>query len=134
MTRRQARSLFTVAAVWNLAAAAGALLTPELHRSLFFGSAVEELGSVARLNTQAFWVSVLLFGIGYGIVARDPDRNHGIVLLAALGKTYVFLAWFRYWLAGEVTGFALMGGIGDLVFAALFAWFLLGARRSATDG
>ena len=28
-------------------------------------------------NTQVFWVSVLFFGLGYGIVARDPGKNHG---------------------------------------------------------
>ena len=81
-------------------------------------------GAVAHLYTQAFWVSVGLFGVGYAIVAHDPGRNHGILLLAALGKTYVFVVFTAAWLRGSMGTLALVGGIGDLVFAAVFFWFL----------
>lgn len=132
MTRSQARFLFASAALWNVAAAAVALLAPDFHGGMFFVSPTEPIGTVALVNTQAFWVTVLFFGIGYGIVARDPDKNHALVFIAALGKIYVFFAWSWQWLAGEMTSFALFGAVGDAVFAALFLWFLRGTRRSAS--
>ncbi len=81
-------------------------------------------GSVALINTQAFWISALLLGIGHWIVARDPSKNHGIVLLAAIGKTYVFVEWAWHYAMGSMTAFALLGRVGDLMFAALLTVFL----------
>ena len=129
MTRSQARRLFAIAALWNLAAAAVALIAPDFHRGMFFVSTTDPIGTIALVNTQAFWVTVLFFGIGYGIVARDPVRNHALVFIAALGKIYVFFAWSWHWHAGEMTSFALFGAVGDLVFAALFLWFLRSTRH-----
>lgn len=106
-----------------------ALALPDYHAASFYGSGVEIHGPAGQMNTQAFWVSVLFFGIGYAIVARDPSKNHGLVLVAALGKTYVFVLWTAAWLRSEMTDLALAGAAGDLAFAAAFAWFLLRMRR-----
>ncbi len=118
------KPLFYVAAAYNIAAAAVALIAPRFHTESFFGPDAVIEGSVAFVNTQAFWVSVLLFGVGYWMVARDPSKNHGIVLLAAIGKTYVFAIWAWHYAQGSMTAFALFGGVGDLVFAGIFAVFL----------
>jgi len=126
------KPIFWIAAAYNISAAAVALLTPEFHVAQFFGTTAAFEGPVTRLYTQAFWVSVLSFGIGYAIVARNPDRNHGILLLAAFGKTYVFVVFVRGWLTDSMSAFALVGGIGDLVFATAFVWFLW--RVNITQG
>ncbi len=109
-----------------------ALLTPRFHVTQFFGPTTGFEGPVAHLYTQAFWVSVLLFGVGYAIVARNPNRNHGILLLAAFGKTYVFVVFARGWLTDSMSTLALVGGIGDLAFATTFVWFLW--RMNITHG
>jgi cytochrome c biogenesis protein CcdA len=75
-------------------------------------------------------VSVLFFGLGYWLVARDPRKNHGLVLIAAAGKTVVGIRWIMAYMAGVAQPFALIGAIGDLVFAGCFAYFLYGASRS----
>jgi hypothetical protein len=118
------KPLFYIAAAYNIMAAAVALIAPRFHTASFFGPDTAFEGSVALLNTQAFWVSVLLFGLGYLMVARDPSKNHGIVLLAAVGKTYVFVIWAWHYAQGSMTAFALLGGVGDLIFAGTFAVFL----------
>lgn len=134
MSRSQARLLFASAALWNVAAATVALLAPDFHRGMFFVPTTGPIDTIARVDTQAFWVTVLFFGVGYGIVARDPDRNHALVFIAALGKIYVFFAWSWHWHAGEMTRFALFGAVGDLVFAALFLWFLRSTGRRISAG
>jgi hypothetical protein len=123
VSRRQSQILFAIAAAWNFAAAAGALLTPELHRSLFF-TVDNGVSAMAQINTQGFWVAVLLFGVGYAIVARDPAKNHGLVVVGALGKLYVAVAWSWNFFAGTMKVMPLIGGLGDLVFAGLFLYFL----------
>jgi hypothetical protein len=126
------RWLFIVAAIWNLSAAGIALAFPDFHAESFYRAGTDLTGHVARMNTQAFWVSVLLFGAGYLVVARDPHKNHGLVFLAAVGKTYVFAIWTIGWFQSEVTVLALAGAIGDLAFAAVFAWFLVRVRRESS--
>ena len=66
-------------------------------------------------------------------VARDPRKNHGLVLVAALGKTCVALLWIAAFAQGTVGLLGLAGALGDLVFAALFFRFLL-AFRTARAG
>ena len=101
-----------------------ALGLPAFHASQFFIDDAISHHPAFRLNTQAWWMSVVLFGVGYAIVARDPTRNHGIVGLAMVGKTYVGLAWIAGFISGVVGMIGLIGAVGDLVFAAIFAAFL----------
>ena len=49
----------------------------------------------------------------------DDRKCHG-----AIGKTYVFAVWAWQYSMGSMTAFALLGGVGDLVFAATFFVFL----------
>ena len=125
------RSVFYLAAVWNLSAAAGALLFPQYHAELFFGSPLAVATPAAVLNSQIVWVSVAFFGVGYWMVAREPTRNHGLILVATLGKIYVGLRWIWAFGQGIVTPFAVVGAAGDLMFASIFAIFLLKAKRSS---
>jgi hypothetical protein len=120
--------LFTVAAVYNLVAAVGPLLATDMFYGLFFAKTPAAHSPIAALHTQAFWVTVALFGLGYLMVARDPVRNRAILWLAAPGKIYVAaLFGWHYW-AGNVTAMAALGGFGDLVFALLFLRYLLLTR------
>ena len=45
------------------------------------------------------------------------------------GKTAFVLVAFFCWLAGEVSFVTLLTAGGDLVFAAIFVWWLLGESR-----
>lgn len=124
------RTLFIVAALWNLSAAAVALSAPGFHTETFFGPDATLGDPIAFLNTQIVWVTIALFGIGYGIVAFDPRKNHGIVTLAILGKAYIAVAWTWAWTSGTVAPLALVAATGDLLFAAAFVAFLVRARRA----
>jgi len=127
------RPLFYIAALWNLAAAGVALWAPAYHARVFFGSDRGLASPDAAMNTNILWVSVALFGIGYWLVARDPNKNHGLILIAALGKAYTAILWFSGFLFGTVTSFALLGAAGDIIFATFFAYFLLQAYGSANQ-
>ena len=127
------RALFYLAALWNLAAAGVALGAPDYHAEIFFGSEQVLANPAAAMNTQIVWISVAFFGMGYWIVARDPSKNHALILIAALGKGYVAFLWFSGFLLGTVTSFALLGAAGDFIFATLFAYFLLRAYASSSE-
>jgi hypothetical protein len=125
--------LFYVAAFYNLSAVVGPLLATDMFYDLFFAETPAVIGPVASLHTQAFWVSVALFGVGYLLVARDPIGNRGILWLAAPGKIYVAALFGWHFWAGDVTAMAALGGFGDLVFALLFLRYLLLTRGGEED-
>ena len=71
-----------------------------------------------------FAFCVLLFGVGYGIVAMDPSRNRGLIWLGIIGKLGVVATLGQRWLTDVATAWVLPAAAGDFVFAALFACFL----------
>ncbi len=84
---------------------------------------------VYRAFTALF---VLLFGGAYAYLAAQPVINRPFVAFGAIGKTGAFLTGLVLFFGGQFTGRGLMILSGDLLFAALFAWCLLGLPRVAS--
>lgn len=116
--------LFRIAAFWNYTAAA-AFCLPSSVLSLF-GMPTP----VPSLYPQMAAALVATFGLGYHLVARNVTRNHGIVVIGAIGKTGLFALFLAYYLAGRLPVLPLVIVFGDLVFAALFVRFLLMQHRA----
>jgi hypothetical protein len=72
---------------------------------------------------------VLVFGIGYYIVSRDPGRNRGIVWMGMLAKIAFFFAAIPYFLKKKITAITFLLAFGDLVFGILFGLFLRNTRN-----
>ncbi len=72
----------------------------------------------------AMWF-IVVFGVGYLLVGRDIGKNHGIVVLGVLSKTAFGLDAVAVVALAEAAPVLLVFGIWDLLFAVLFAEFLL---------
>jgi len=130
-TARRWRPLFWIAAGYNFVGSAGGIVAPALFNQSFFTAPAPQFDAFTSLHVQAFWVSVLLFGIGYAIVAMKPTANRGIVWLAMVGKLYVGILFGIFWLQGHLSIFIFLGGLGDILFAACFFLFLFQTRALA---
>ena len=82
--------LFLVAGIWNLVAAITCWLGSIISTELFFGLFGMPVPSSLFPFHAMFWF-VVIFGVGYFIVSRDINKNHGIILIGLLGKTIFFL-------------------------------------------
>ncbi len=123
---RYDRTLFTIAAIWNFALALPFLVAEAPLRALL------QLPPPADpMISQLFFLAVFALGIGYGLVAREPAANHGLVVVGALVKASVFGVILAYCLRGAVGPLAMAAPIGDLVFAVLFVEFLVARRLAA---
>jgi len=71
---------------------------------------------------------IALFGGVYWILAKDSPPNRNLVTLAAFGKFSVFIIALYSWMVSEISteGFAV--AFGDLIFAGLFAYWLLASK------
>jgi hypothetical protein len=73
---------------------------------------------------------VLLFGGVYAWLAMQPRFDRPMVALGALGKGGFFALMLALWFAGDASGRATLAATGDLGFAAVFTWWLLGDGQS----
>lgn len=84
---------------------------------------------------QLLFIAVIIFGIGYAMVAADPLRNRGIVWLGLLSKIagVVMTYWAVY--QGQVPKepFAIQPLFADLPWAIAFAIFLWQTRASRLE-
>lgn len=120
------RGLFVLAAFVNLAVGGAMTAAP--------ARVAEQLGVSGPGGPYAIamvGMMIAVFGIGYAIVARNPAGNRGIVWIGIIGKLGAAALAAMQCLAGLIptTTFAL--GMGDVVFAALFAVFLWRGPRPA---
>ena len=91
--------LFLIGAIWNLAV--GFLF---ISLSPFADSIMPMLGMEvppSLVFLQGFFGLTTLFGIGYYLVSRNIDKNHGIVLLGVIGKFYLFILFLIYFILGD---------------------------------
>jgi hypothetical protein len=81
------------------------------------------------LLTVALFVA--LFGAGYFWSARTRRVDPMFMVLAIAGKLgfFVIAAWL--WAGGQLSAMGPLLASGDLFFAAIFLFFLLGARTGA---
>jgi hypothetical protein len=122
------RPLFVVAAIYDIVLGIGYIVLQERIFTWFQITPPNHPGYV-------MWGAavVLIFGIGFALVARNPVRNRDLIVLGIL---------FKLAYSGTVLGYQFLGTIpwmwvpwayADLVFAALFIMALRSLPRpSAT--
>lgn len=115
------RRALRLSAVFNL----GGALAFAFPASL--GRLVDLPGPVPPLFSASLAMMVALFGGAYAWLARQPRIDRPMVALSAIGKTAFVAIAFACWLLREASGLFLFAASGDLVFAAIFAWWLAGA-------
>jgi hypothetical protein len=83
---------------------------------------------VPHTYTTLLALFVMLFGVAYGWLASQPIIDRPLVAFSALGKTAVFTVIFLFWILGDLPGRSALAAIGDLIFAAIFTWWLFHSR------
>lgn len=131
LTKEKYSKQFFIGALWNMSIAGSALLLPKLTNKLVFG-----LKSVIKYGPTTFalkltWALVFVYGIGYYIVSRDPEKNRGIVWMGIFGKLAFFFTALAYYPKKIITLLAMTLCFGDFVFSALFALFLVKTKDEA---
>ena len=74
---------------------------------------------------------VALFAGAYGWLAMQPEIDRPLVALGAIGKAGAFTIFVALWMLGRFSGLGVISGSGDLMLAAIFAWWLFGGEADA---
>jgi hypothetical protein len=123
------RIVFVISALWNLAGAIPGLVD---SGGMFLREFGRELTDPVMIAVyRGAWGTAFLYGIGFLVVAMNPLRHTGIVLMGGLGKALFALNLFYMYRAGWTSDFAIVVIIGDIVFVAAFLIYFIKVRRIA---
>ena len=124
MTSKSLRTLFVTAAVFNWLVGLGLLFNAPLLFQLFGVTPVP----TELLFVQLFAWLVIVFGVGYYWVSRDPESHIPLIKLGMLGKASVVLVCLAAVVTGGISWQMMILASADLVYAILF-WRALGSLR-----
>lgn len=122
------RTLFITAAIWNLLGAILGYFNTEFTFQLFFGRELSDPLIYTIYNGA--WGTTLVYIIGYLIVAYNPVRHSGIVIVGGIGKVGFAIKLLQLYLSGLANPVVLIVIIGDLIFSLLFLYYFFQLYKS----
>lgn len=119
------RGLFAFAAIYNFLVGGALMLAP--HRA---AAGLGVSGGGAPFALAMVGMLIVVFGVGYAMVARSPAQNRGIVWIGLIGKIGAAALGTMQYLANIVPLSTFLLGMGDVVFVLFFAIFLWRGSQS----
>lgn len=117
------RLLFIVAALWNLTGAGFGYFNTAFTFQNFFG---RELSDPLFYDIyKGAWGTTFVYFFGYLLVAYNPLKHTGIVIVGAIGKVGFAIKLMQLYLAGLADSVVLIVIIGDFIFMLLFMYYFL---------
>lgn len=74
------------------------------------------------LSIVSSWI--LIFGIAYFWMAVTAKPERLFIAVAAAGKLTIALFFFLFWMVGDLPLTILLAGVGDILFAIAFIYWL----------
>jgi hypothetical protein len=108
-----------VAAVVNVVAALSAIAAPALHYQLLYNYE-GPINDAAMASHVMLWLFIGLFGVGYGLAARDQHLRPGVLFLGGAGKSIAAALWLVVFVRGNHSLFLVQGVLFDGVFGVFF--------------
>ena len=115
---RYAKTIFAIAAALNIVGALSALVAMQFHLQLFYGHGSTDI--LVKFYHYNFWCVVLAMGMGYAIIARNPEQNQGLIFIGGIGKLIAAASWLLMYSLGEALPLVLAGIAYDGSFGLLF--------------
>ncbi|GEM_PF-397457 len=115
------RILFVVAALWNLLGAAFGYFNTAFTFQNFFGRELTD--PLVFEIYQGAWGTTFVYFFGYLIVAHNPFRHPGIVIVGGIGKLGYAVKLLQLFNAGLAGPVVLVVILGDAFFVLTFVYY-----------
>ena len=122
------RALFIVSALWNLIGAIFGYFNTAYTFNGFFNRELTD--PLYYAIYQGAWGTTLVYFIGYSIVAYNPLKHTGIVIVGGIGKIGFAISLLNFYLSGIANSIVFVVIIGDFIFAILFLYYFLRLYRT----
>ncbi|MCL1961545.1 MAG: hypothetical protein FWG56_07195 [Desulfovibrionaceae bacterium] len=127
------RVIFSLAAIWNLCGDVLGYLNPDHTFETLFDRSASNPVLLSVLQGAAGTAFTYFFG--YMIVALNPLRHTGIVIIGCIGKPGFALQMWKFYAAGLANAHAIIiivVVIGDTTFCALFLCYFYRILRTGS--
>jgi hypothetical protein len=112
---------FITASLWNLI---GAYFGYFNTASTFNGFFNKELTDPLFFAIyQGAWGTTLVYFIGYAIVAYNPVKHYGIVIVGGIGKVGFAISLLKLYMSGLANSVVFIVIIGDFIFSLLLLYY-----------
>lgn len=125
-TLTRLKLLFVVAALWNLVGVVFGYFNTATTFQQFFGRELTD--PLVFQIYQGAWGTTFVYFFGYLLVAHDPLRHPGIVIVGGIGKFGYAIKLVQLFLAGLAGPVVLVVIAGDLFFVLTFVGYFLALR------
>ncbi|GAA0893964.1 hypothetical protein GCM10009122_36440 [Fulvivirga kasyanovii] len=115
------RTLFIISAIWNLIGAIFGYFNTAYTFQGFFNRELSD--TLYYAIYQGAWGTTLVYFIGYSIVAYNPLRHTGIVIVGGIGKIGFAISLLKLYLSDIAGPVVFIVIIGDFIFALLFLYY-----------
>ncbi len=112
------RILFITAAFWNLIGAGFGYFNTAFTFSQFFGRELTD--PLIFAIYKGAWGTTFVYFFGYLIVAKNPVKHSGIVIVGGIGKVAFAIKLLQLHLTGLAGPVVYVVVIGDFIFTVLF--------------
>lgn len=114
--------LFLIAGLYTAGGVLPGIIDPEKGVLEFTGRVIEDWFVIYFF--RSLWITVSVFGIGFLIVAKNPNKHIGIVIMGFLGKLLFATNVLMQNQNGNLSQMAMTAAVVDLIFVTAFGIFI----------
>jgi hypothetical protein len=114
--------VFLIAGLYTAGGVLPGIFNPEQGLLAFTNQIIEDRNTVYFF--RSLWITVLVFGIGFFIVALNPAKHIGIVIMGLLGKLLFASNVLIQYSSEKVSQMAMTAAVIDLIFVLVFGIFI----------
>jgi hypothetical protein len=114
--------VFLIAGLYTAGGVLPGIFNPEQGLLDFTNQIIEDWNTIYFF--RSLWITVLVFGIGFFIVALNPVKHIGIVIMGLLGKLLFASNVLIQYSSEKVSETAMTAAVIDLIFVLLFGVFI----------
>jgi hypothetical protein len=118
---------FIFVALWNLTGAVFGYFNTALTFQYFFSRELTD--PLIYTIYKGAWGTTLVYFIGYLIVAFNPARHTGIVIVGGIGKVGFAITLLQLYLSEIANPIVFVVIIGDFICSLLFLYYLVQMHR-----
>lgn len=115
------RILFVISSAWNLIGAIFGYFNTAYTFEGFFHRELSD--PLYYAIYQGAWGTTLVYFIGYAIVAYNPLKHTGIVIVGGIGKVGFAISLLKFFLSGIAGPIVFIVIVGDFIFSVLFGYY-----------
>ena len=120
---------FLIAGIYTAGGVLPGIFNPEQGLLDFTSQIIEDWNTLYFF--RSLWITVFVFGIGFLIVALNPSKHLGIVIMGLLGKLFFASNVLFQYSHNKVSQMAMTAAFIDLIFVLLFGIFIFKYVRLA---